>query len=162
MNIWFYVLSRLSIILLETSLHFWWTRHFLENVLWKSLWRRADALDYSNYKRVKILCFCYIINVYSDVFGYWASETWCMKKGRSFYGTGDSFLFTFDKTDRHKLHCFRWTKKNSLFMNSSSTHIAVGSGGSGFAICLDDELEKGTSFPCDTYGNEYPLCVSVS
>lgn len=97
-----------------------------------------------------------------DVFGYVASEAWSPDHGRSFYGTGDSFLWAFEDSGADSVSVYRWTKKNNLFMNSSLNHIAVGSGGKGFGICIDNALEKGTSFSCETYGNRAPLCVSVS
>mmetsp|Transcript_12406 Transcript_12406/g.14244 ORF Transcript_12406/g.14244 Transcript_12406/m.14244 type:complete len:157 (-) Transcript_12406:928-1398(-) len=101
-----------------------------------------------------------IKTVEDDIFGILASDAWCMSKGRSFYGTGETFVFSFDKRNENELCLFRWTKKNNLFMHSTSTHLAVGAGGAGFAVCVDSDLEHGTSNACETFGNPKSLLSS--
>eukprot|EP00924_Labyrinthula_sp_SR-Ha-C_P014987 maker-scaffold_9-snap-gene-4.8-mRNA-1 protein AED:0.01 eAED:0.54 QI:45/1/0.75/1/1/1/4/44/438 len=95
-----------------------------------------------------------------DIFGFFATEELSMARGRSFYGTGESFIFTYPNKSTGEIEVFHWTEKNSFFFSSSSTHLAVGSGPHGFALCLTTGLNQATSFPSDTYGNTKPLCVS--
>eukprot|EP00516_Mucochytrium_quahogii_P000115 CAMPEP_0203758616 /NCGR_PEP_ID=MMETSP0098-20131031/11467_1 /ASSEMBLY_ACC=CAM_ASM_000208 /TAXON_ID=96639 /ORGANISM=" , Strain NY0313808BC1" /LENGTH=636 /DNA_ID=CAMNT_0050651149 /DNA_START=1260 /DNA_END=3167 /DNA_ORIENTATION=- len=87
-----------------------------------------------------------------DVFGAYASEQWTPTRAREFYGTGESFVFTF-KPD---LQVFAWTGANDFIMSSSASHLGMGAGG-GFAFCLDDDLDQGTSSPCVTFGTTEPL-----
>jgi len=46
---------------------------------------------------------------------------------------------------------------NDMFVYATSEILAVGSGGGGEAIRLDEALEFGASRPCATYGTEYSL-----
>jgi len=84
-----------------------------------------------------------------DCFGVFATEEWTPTRPREYYGTGESFVF---KVDDSKIQVFNWTGENEFFMASSSSHLGVGGGSSGFAFCLDDFLDRGTSNPCETYG----------
>jgi len=58
-----------------------------------------------------------------NVFGGFASEVW--KASKRFYGTGESFLFSFKKND---LHVYRWTATNDLIMTSDFDKVAIGGG----------------------------------
>jgi len=89
-----------------------------------------------------------------SVFGAYCNEAWTMCKPRSFYGSGECFLFSIYQD---KLHLYPWTGANEFFMNSSSNHVAMGAGGD-FAFYLDGELNGGTSGPCETFGNTSSLC----
>lgn len=98
--------------------------------------------------------------------GAYVTEKWEMSRSHEFYGTGECFVFKFttsaslDKSvqDEQEIQLFRWTKANSFFMNSSSSHLGIGGGGGGFAISLDSDLNQGTSNQCQTFGNSGPLC----
>jgi len=89
-----------------------------------------------------------------ETFGAYCSEAWCKTNSKRFYGTGESFLFA---VHEEKLFVHRWTGANDFIMNSSSSHLAMGAGG-GFAFCIDEDLDTGTSSACETFGNETPLC----
>jgi len=58
------------------------------------------------------------------VFGGLATEKWHASK--RFYGTGESFLFTFKK--KNELSVFRWTGANDLIMFSDYTKLIIGGG----------------------------------
>jgi hypothetical protein len=47
---------------------------------------------------------------------------------------------------------YTWTRENSYFMLSSATGIAVGGGGH-FGLYLDQDLSKGSSDHCKTFGS---------
>uniref|UniRef100_A0A7S3PHU7 Oxidation resistance protein 1 n=1 Tax=Aplanochytrium stocchinoi TaxID=215587 RepID=A0A7S3PHU7_9STRA len=106
-----------------------------------------------------------IRTVDGDVFGVFVTETWRKHGGRSFYGTGESFVFScgnvnVSKTEKFPENYFklyRWTGINECFMSSCESHIAIGAGGEGFAICLDSSFH-GSSRSCETF--ESPSFVS--
>jgi len=88
-----------------------------------------------------------------DRFGCFASETWNPStKARSFYGTGESFVFNF----KPSFQLFRWVGANDLVMTSSRSHIGMGAG-EGFIFCIDEHLNLGTSSPSSTFGNTEAL-----
>ena len=59
-----------------------------------------------------------------NVFGGFASEQW--KQSKHFYGTGESFLFSFKKNG--ELSVYRWTAANDLIMHSDGDKLAIGGG----------------------------------
>lgn len=59
-----------------------------------------------------------------NVFGGLASEKW-HPSGR-FYGTGESFLFTFK--NKGSLSVYRWTGANDLILYSDYTRVIMGGG----------------------------------
>lgn len=56
------------------------------------------------------------------IFGGFASQSWSIQS--RYYGTGESFLFTL----KPKSQIYKWTKKNSFFMYSTSSFISFGGG----------------------------------
>lgn len=58
------------------------------------------------------------------VFGGFVTEKW--HPGKRFYGTGESFLFTFKK--KNELSVYRWTGANDLVMFSDYTKLIIGGG----------------------------------
>jgi len=108
-----------------------------------------------NYKEIVIL----LKDENQQVFGAYAAEGWYSTP--SVYGSGQNFLFkvpaqpdppvTFAKVEFYK-----WKKENGNYCYQMSTqdYIAMGSGGDGYGLWLDDELLNGHSYKCETYGNE--------
>ena len=41
----------------------------------------------------------------------------------------------------------------TYFMHATGTSLAIGGGGEGHGLQLDDELRHGSSYPCATFGN---------
>ena len=88
-------------------------------------------------------------DVEGTVFG--GFNTTCWKIESQYYGTGESFLFTFK--DGFKV--YRWSKKNKYFMLASDDSLGMGGGGDGgFGLFLDGDLKAGTSASCETYDSE--------
>ncbi|KAL9963260.1 hypothetical protein ACROYT_G032443 [Oculina patagonica] len=74
-----------------------------------------------------------------------------LKISEGFYGTGESFLYKFDKND---VKTFGWSGENNFFIKGSKDSLAIGSGGGNFGLWLDEDLYHGRSHPCSTYNNE--------
>ncbi|XP_074603263.1 TLD domain-containing protein 2-like [Brevipalpus obovatus] len=81
------------------------------------------------------------------VFGALTSTS--LRTSDHFYGTGETFLFTFHPEFR----CFPWTGENIYFLKGDSHSIAIGAGDGSFGLWLDGDLYHGSSNPCQTFGN---------
>ena len=115
-------------------------------------------------------CGCCILAIKDDgdnVFGAFCSEWREPSVPASFYGTGETFLFSVERLEglpplpsgkdeappREAVHVHLWSGENSFFMFSHRDHFAVGSGGH-FGLWLDSELLHGTSGPSATFNNQ--------
>ncbi|XP_054841423.1 oxidation resistance protein 1 isoform X1 [Eublepharis macularius] len=82
-----------------------------------------------------------------QIFGALASEPFKVSDG--FYGTGETFLFTFCPDFK----IFKWTGDNMFFIKGDMDALAFGGGGGEFALWLDGDLYHGRSHSCKTFGN---------
>uniref|UniRef100_A0A8C2M841 Oxidation resistance protein 1 n=1 Tax=Cricetulus griseus TaxID=10029 RepID=A0A8C2M841_CRIGR len=82
-----------------------------------------------------------------QVFGALASEPFKVSDG--FYGTGETFVFTFCP----EFEVFKWTGDNMFFIKGDMDSLAFGGGGGEFALWLDGDLNHGRSHSCKTFGN---------
>nr|XP_020825767.1 oxidation resistance protein 1 isoform X3 [Phascolarctos cinereus] len=82
-----------------------------------------------------------------QVFGALASEPFKVSDG--FYGTGETFVFTFSP----EFEIFKWTGDNMFFIKGDMDALAFGGGGGEFALWLDGDLYHGRSHSCKTFGN---------
>ncbi|XP_075070057.1 oxidation resistance protein 1 isoform X2 [Mixophyes fleayi] len=83
----------------------------------------------------------------AQIFGALASEPFKVSDG--FYGTGETFLFTFCPD----FEVFKWTGDNMFFIKGDMDSLAFGGGGGEFALWLDGDLYHGRSHSCKTFGN---------
>ena len=90
-------------------------------------------------------------------FGGLASEEWA--KGKDFYGTGDSFVFTFKKGDQIEL--WQSTGQNSMYQYCDKGGFGMGGGflGGRFALYVGDDFWRGSSTKTECFDNE---CLSSS
>ncbi|THV03834.1 TLD-domain-containing protein [Dendrothele bispora CBS 962.96] len=77
-------------------------------------------------------------------------------KGRGYYGSGESFLWRYDKGN---LMVFRWTGKNEYVALCEPDYLSFGGGDGAYGLYLDESLFDGSSARCPTFDNE-PLCSS--
>lgn len=89
------------------------------------------------------------------VFG--AFSSCCLKPSESFYGTGETYLFTFKYNQATKLYEFKrftWTGDNLYFIKGDSDSLAFGAGDGNFGLWLDEDLYHGSTHSCKTFNNE--------
>ncbi|XP_051527720.1 oxidation resistance protein 1-like isoform X2 [Myxocyprinus asiaticus] len=82
-----------------------------------------------------------------QLFGAFASEPFKVSDG--FYGTGETFLFTFCPDFK----VFKWTGDNLFFIKGDPDSLAFGGGGGEFGLWLDGDLYHGRTNSCKTFGN---------
>nr|XP_020467321.1 oxidation resistance protein 1 isoform X3 [Monopterus albus] len=82
-----------------------------------------------------------------QVFGALASEPFKVSDG--FYGTGETFLFTF----KPEFEVYKWTGDNMFFIKGDMDSLAFGGGSGEFGLWLDGDLYHGRSHSCKTFGN---------
>ncbi|CAG0885016.1 unnamed protein product, partial [Darwinula stevensoni] len=68
-----------------------------------------------------------------------------------FYGTGESFLYTF-AADNFQI--FKWSGDNDFFIRCHPDSIAVGAGDGHFGLLLDEDLNNGRTESCLTFAND--------
>lgn len=83
------------------------------------------------------------------IFGGYLSEP--IKNSPKFYGTGESFVFTFHNSER--IHCFEGTSENEYYIMSDNEIFAMGCSDDSFSWVLRNDFLKGTSRPTKTYRN---------
>uniref|UniRef100_A0A0P4WCB2 Oxidation resistance protein 1 n=2 Tax=Scylla TaxID=6760 RepID=A0A0P4WCB2_SCYOL len=66
-----------------------------------------------------------------------------------YYGTGESFLFTFQP----EFQVFSWTGENTFFVKGNNESLIVGGGDGNFGLWLDGDLYQGRTQPCKTFNN---------
>ncbi|XP_043117745.1 oxidation resistance protein 1a isoform X3 [Puntigrus tetrazona] len=82
-----------------------------------------------------------------QVFGALASEPFKVSEG--FYGTGETFLFSFYP----EFEAYKWTGDNLFFIKGDMDSLAFGGGSGEFGLWLDGDLYHGRSHSCKTFGN---------
>ncbi|XP_062255775.1 nuclear receptor coactivator 7 isoform X2 [Platichthys flesus] len=86
-------------------------------------------------------------DMHKKVFGAFSTDPFRVSK--HFYGTGETFLFSFNPD----FQAYRWSGENSYFVNGKYDTLQIGGGGDGFALWLDADLNHGASFSCPTFHN---------
>ncbi|XP_030645613.1 oxidation resistance protein 1b [Chanos chanos] len=105
----------------------------------KSLYRAMQGLDSPVLMVIK--------DSDGQLFGALASEPFKVSEG--FYGTGETFLFSFCPD----FEVFKWTGDNMFFIKGDMDSLAFGGGGGEFGLWLDGDLYHGRSHSCKTFGN---------
>ncbi|GFQ94561.1 nuclear receptor coactivator 7 [Trichonephila clavata] len=120
-----------------------WTRIFstsFDGFLLKTLYRKMAEFD------------CPVIIVMQDyenaTFGALLSEP--LKQSDTFYGTGETFLFTFHPSFK----VFKWTGSNDMFIKGSKESFSIGASEGHFGLWIDADLERGHSSECQTFNND--------
>ncbi|XP_035986199.1 nuclear receptor coactivator 7-like isoform X1 [Fundulus heteroclitus] len=88
-----------------------------------------------------------IKDMHKKVFGAFCSDP--LRVSKYFYGTGETFLFSFSPDFQH----YRWSGENSYFVSGNWESLQIGGGGGCFALWLDADLYHGASFSCPTFHN---------
>jgi hypothetical protein len=84
-----------------------------------------------------------------NVFGGFLSEE--IRKSDKFYGTGESFVFTFHNGER--IHVYEGTCENEYYIYSDDEIFAMGCSDNFFSIVVRDDFLKGSSRHTITYKN---------
>ena len=89
-----------------------------------------------------------------EIFGAYLSESLRIKYN-DFYGTAETFLFTFYNTDR--IRVYPATRINDLYIYTDPTKIAFGCSDDNFSLSLEDNFSNCFTGSTVTYNNP-PLC----
>ncbi|XP_073532125.1 nuclear receptor coactivator 7 isoform X3 [Phyllobates terribilis] len=106
----------------------------------KTLYRNLSSLDSPVLLVIK--------DMDNQVFGAYATHPFRLSD--HYYGTGETFLFTFNPDFK----AFKWSGENSYFINGDTTSLELGGGGGGFGLWLDSDLYHGRSNTCSTFNND--------
>ncbi|XP_010752651.2 nuclear receptor coactivator 7 isoform X1 [Larimichthys crocea] len=105
----------------------------------KTLYRNMAGLDSPVLLVIK--------DMHKKVFGAFSSDPF--KVSKYCYGTGETFLFSFNP----EFQAYKWSGENSYFVSGNLESLQIGGGGGGFALWLDADLYHGSSFSCPTFHN---------
>ncbi|XP_034730340.1 nuclear receptor coactivator 7 isoform X1 [Etheostoma cragini] len=105
----------------------------------KTIYRNTASLDSPVLLVIK--------DMHNKVFGAFSSDPF--KISKYCYGTGETFLFSFNPD----FQIYRWSGENSYFVSGNLESLQIGGGGGGFALWLDTDLYHGSSFSCPTFRN---------
>ncbi|KAG7169663.1 TLD domain-containing protein 2-like [Homarus americanus] len=89
----------------------------------------------------------FIQDTHQNVFGAVVSGS--LHVSELYYGTGESFLFSFHP----EFQVFPWTGENTFFVRGNNESLIVGGGDGNFGLWLDGDLYQGRTQPCKTYNN---------
>lgn len=104
-----------------------------------------------------------ILTTRNERFGAYCSTRWQERAHNAYFGTGETFLFTFVPQPRR----FAWVGVSAaqdvphsanLFISANQHMIQVGAG-NGTGLYIDESLEHGRTEHCDTFDNS-PLASS--
>ncbi|NXY42767.1 NCOA7 protein, partial [Ceuthmochares aereus] len=82
------------------------------------------------------------------IFGAYATHPF--RFSDHYYGTGETFLYTFSPNFK----VFKWSGENTYFINGDTSSLELGGGGGRFGLWLDADLYHGRSNSCSTFNND--------
>ncbi|XP_005659268.1 nuclear receptor coactivator 7 isoform X3 [Sus scrofa] len=106
----------------------------------KTLYRKSASLDSPVLLVIK--------DMDNQIFGAYATHPF--KFSDHYYGTGETFLYTFSPNFK----VFKWSGENSYFINGDLSSLELGGGGGRFGLWLDADLYHGRSNSCSTFNND--------
>ncbi|XP_004403688.1 PREDICTED: nuclear receptor coactivator 7 isoform X2 [Odobenus rosmarus divergens] len=106
----------------------------------KTLYRKSASLDGPVLLVIK--------DMDNQIFGAYATHPF--KFSDHYYGTGETFLYTFSPNFK----VFKWSGENSYFINGDISSLELGGGGGRFGLWLDADLYHGRSNSCSTFNND--------
>ncbi|XP_051468980.1 nuclear receptor coactivator 7 isoform X3 [Apus apus] len=83
-----------------------------------------------------------------QIFGAYATHPF--RFSDHYYGTGETFLYTFSP----HFKVFKWSGENTYFINGDTSSLELGGGGGRFGLWLDADLYHGRSNSCSTFNND--------
>ncbi|CAF3008704.1 unnamed protein product [Rotaria socialis] len=105
------------------------------------LYRRSMQVDVDNPSLLIVK------DIEQNIFGAYVSQQLMISEG--FYGTGETFLFTFHPQFR----VFHWTGNNQFFIKGDVKALGLGSGEGTYGLWLDADLYHGRTCPSKTFNN---------
>jgi hypothetical protein len=84
-----------------------------------------------------------------NIFGCYISDE--IKSSENFYGTGETFVFSFFKSDR--IHCFPSTGVNDLYIRTDEDSISLGASNNLYSIFIKGDFDSGYTSPTQTFKN---------
>ncbi|XP_037750656.1 nuclear receptor coactivator 7 isoform X1 [Chelonia mydas] len=106
----------------------------------KTLYRKSASLDSPVLLVVK--------DMDNQIFGAYATHPF--RFSDHYYGTGETFLYTFSPNFK----VFKWSGENTYFINGDTSSLELGGGGGRFGLWLDADLYHGRSNSCSTFNND--------
>ncbi|XP_014812131.1 PREDICTED: nuclear receptor coactivator 7 isoform X4 [Calidris pugnax] len=106
----------------------------------KTLYRKSAALDSPVLLVIK--------DMDNQIFGAYATHPF--RFSDHYYGTGETFLYTFCP----HFKVFKWSGENTYFINGDTSSLELGGGGGRFGLWLDADLYHGRSNSCSTFNND--------
>ncbi|XP_054859538.1 nuclear receptor coactivator 7 isoform X2 [Eublepharis macularius] len=106
----------------------------------KTLYRKSVSLDSPVLLVIK--------DMDNQIFGAYATHPF--RFSDHYYGTGETFLYTFNPLFK----VFKWSGDNTYFINGDVTSLELGGGDGRFGLWLDADLYHGRSNSCSTFNND--------
>ncbi|NWI96464.1 NCOA7 protein, partial [Pitta sordida] len=107
-------------------------------------WRQCQCFFFS----WKVLSTSSLIILFWQIFGAYATHPF--RFSDHYYGTGETFLYTFSP----HFKVFKWSGENTYFINGDTSSLELGGGGGRFGLWLDADLYHGRSNSCSTFNND--------